>query len=590
MKKVLNIFTMIFFVAGITLLSSCNEEFLKKEPYGVVLGPDLQTRDGVESLLATAYQATKGRSIFGSAMGSDWVWGSGASDDCYKGTEPGDQSYFNDVERWECMPSNPYLRERWRDCYNGVTCANLVLEYLWETQKGSNPIPTERAKEIEGEAKALRAWFHFQANKIFENIPYIKTQQELGDVIPENVPNTSPGWDEIEADLQWAIDNLPAIRPRNEKGRIHKYAAEAIKAQAHLYQNEYDKAKPLLDDILSAGGFMLVDEYGWNYDMTHENNSESIFELQCSTTSTGHTSMMLAGAVKHQKGDASCGGWGFYQPSQSLFEAFQVNDDGLPVLNPALRDSLKTDMGFLSSNEFHPTDHYLDPRVDYTIARRGVDFKGWGIHPGNDWIRLQSNGGPYMTKKFMQAKSEQSMNAYGTGFYNGLNFRLYRLSHIILWRAEVAVEENDLEYARQLVNMIRKRAKSTTPIMGRCLNYKNLLISPVVDWSQPAANYKVEPYPEIPGLYPFDTKENARLAVREEIRLEFATEGHRFFDLRRWGIIKDVLNDYVKRDVKFRTFMQGAVFESDRDDYWPLPQDQLDIQKGVLTQDPAYGK
>ncbi|HCI54842.1 MAG TPA: RagB/SusD family nutrient uptake outer membrane protein [Bacteroidales bacterium] len=591
MKKILSLFTTILFIAGLALIYSCSDEFLTKEPYGTVLGTALETTDGVESLLATAYQATKGRSIFGSSMGADWVYGSIASDDAYKGTEPGDQSACNDVERWTTLPSNPYVREKWRDCYNGVFCANLVLEYLDKVQQSSKPFPEARAKEIKGEALTLRAWFHFQANKVFEKIPYIKTQAELGNVLPENVPNTSPCWDEIEADLQEAINNLPTDRPKGEKGRIHKYAAEAIKAQVHMYQNEFDKAKPLLDDILNSAKFNLVAEYGWNFDMTHENNAESIFELQCSTTSTGHTSMMLAGAVKHQKGTASCGGWGFYQPSQSLFEAFQVDDNGLPILDPNSRDSLATDQNIKSDVEFHPTEHPLDPRVDYTIARRGIDYKGWGIHPGNDWIRLQENGGPFMTKKFMQAKSEQSLNTYGTGFYNGLNFRLYRLSHIILWRAEVAVEDNDLVLARSLVNQIRNRAKTTTPIMGLCTSYKSLLINPVVDWTKPAANYKVEPYPDIPAdAYPFDTKENARKAVREEIRLEFATEGYRFYDLRRWGIIKQTLDDFVARDVKIRIFMQGAVYEPDRDDYWPLPQDQLDIQRGVLTQDPGYGK
>lgn len=589
MKRIINLFLGILFITGLALNYSCSEEFLTKEPYGTAAGSVLVSPTGVEYLLASAYQATKGRSIFGSAMATDWVYGSGASDDCYKGTEPGDQSAFNDVERWEVLPSNPYIRERWRDCYNGVACANLVLEYLALTQKSANPFPEARAKEIEGEAKALRAWFHFQANKIFEKIPYIKTQAELGAVKPEEIPNTSPCWDEIEADLTEAIALLPTTRPKNERGRIHKFAAQAIKAQVHMYQNEYALAKPLLDAIL-AGPFTLVSEYGRNYDMTNENNSESIFELQCSTTSTGHTGMMLAGAIKHQKGTASLGGWGFYQPSQSLFEAFQVNADGLPILNPAARDSLANDIRLTGSATFVPTNKLLDPRVDYTIARRGIDFKGWGIHPGEPWIRFPSNGGPFMTKKFMQAQSEQVLNTFGTGFYNGINFRLYRLSHVILWRAECAVEDNDLNLARTLVNRIRSRAKSTTPIRGLCTSYSNLLTSPTVNWAVPAANYLVEPYPDVPGQYPFDNQANARAAVREEIRLEFATEGHRFFDLRRWGIIKQVLDAYVARDVRVRGFMTGSVYEPARDDFWPIPQDQLDIQKGVLQQDPAYGK
>ena len=109
----------------------------------------------------------------------------------------------------------------------------------------------------------------------------------------------------------------------------------------------------------------------------------------------------------------------------------------------------------------------MDPRVDWTIARRGIDYMGWGINPGNDWIREQFNGGPYMTKKYMHFKSEQVLNNNGSGFYNGKNYRMYRLANIILWRAEIAVEDGDLEMARSLVNMIRIRAKNSTPEIGR---------------------------------------------------------------------------------------------------------------------------
>ena len=175
------------------------------------------------------------------------------------------------------------------------------------------------------EAKFLRAYFHFEANKIFEKIPYIKTQAELGETLPEEVVNEDPGWDDMEADLQFAIDNLPTTKYNGEVGRVTKFTAEALKAQVHMYQNEFASAKPLLDDIMTSGGFSLVPEYTYNYDMTHENNSESIFELQCSTTATSASNAMGSGCNFHQKGAASCGGWGFYQPSQNLFEAFQVD-------------------------------------------------------------------------------------------------------------------------------------------------------------------------------------------------------------------------------------------------------------------------
>ena len=586
MKKRFNLLFTILFIVSMMMTYSCSEDFLTKEPPGVANTAQMNTKDGVEALLISTYQATKGTGRFGGAMGTDWTYASCAADDAYKGTSAGDQSAFNEISRYEALPSNGYFRERWRDCYNGVARANVTLEALWATQKTAVPIPATRATQIEAEAKLLRAWFHFEANKIFENIPYITTQTELGTTLPESVKNTDPGWTGIEADLQFAIDNLPTASFVNEPGRATKYSAEAIKAHVLMSQNKFSSAKILLDDIIISGKFSLVDFY-WNFDMTHENNAESIFELQCASTGTSQQAMQLAGPSMHQAGPASCGGWGFFQPSEDLFEAYQVDANGLPILDLASRTPLANDMGKGSGDEFVPTTALLDPRVDWTIARRGVDFLGWGIHPGNSWIREQNNGGPYMTKKYMHKKEEQSLNANGTGFDNGKNYRMYRYSHILLWRAEVAVEENDFEGARELVNQIRNRAKTSTPVMGLCTSYVNLgTVTPTVDYTKPAANYMVEPYPlDAPA---FASQDEARKAVREEMRLEFATENLRFFDLRRWGIANTVLNTYIANDSKFRNFMKGAVYNPTKNDYWPLPQDQVDLQKGVLTQDASY--
>lgn len=568
------------------MIYSCSEEFLTKQPPAVAGEIVVQSPAGVENLLIGVYERMQGGSMFGGALVSDWTYSGGCSDDAYKGTSSGDQSNFNLLERYEALPSNPYLTDRWNNAYDGVARTNVVLDFLWKVQAGQKPMVDARAKQVEGEAKFMRAWFHFQANKIFEKIPYVKTVKELGSTAPEAVANTDAGWVGIEEDLQFAIDNLPATPIMGQPGRPTKYAAMAYKAQAHMYQKEYAAAKALLDQIIASGKFSLVADYMWNFDMTHENNSESIFEMQCATTANATTSVNGSGCNFHQKGAASVGGWGFYQPSSDLFNAFQVDANGLPVLDHASRVNLPTDMAKASADVFVPTTAALDPRVDYLIARRGVDFLGWGIHPGNDWIREQNNGGPMMTKVFMHRKDEQALNLNGSGFNNGKNYRMMRYASILLWRAECAVEDNDLAMARDLVNQIRNRAKNSPPVLGLCSSTKDLLKNPVVDWTKPAANYKVEPYPD--AGYPFDSKANALKAIQEETRLEFALQNHRFFDLRRWGIIAKTLNDYITHDVTFRIFMQGATFEAGKDEYWPIPQDVIDLQPGIITQDSHY--
>jgi hypothetical protein len=169
---------------------------------------------------------------------------------------------------------------------------------------------------------------------------------------------------------------------------------------------------------------------------------------------------------------------------------------------------------------------------------------------------------------------------------NANNYRYLRLSHIKLWRAEVAASEGDLATALMHVNDIRDRAGNEV-VMGRVLIYE--LPPSVYPWGAdgdidlnlPAANYDVQEYAS------FADAAYAMKAVQWEMRLEFATEGHRFFDLRRWGIITKTLNDFALADLRIRNFMSGATFD-ERDKYQPIPQDQIDLQPDVLVQNPGY--
>lgn len=588
MNKIFNLLLFIAFSVSLFFMNSCSDSFLDKEPPGAAAGSVMQTPEGVEALLIGAYSDLNGaghyRTDFGGAMATDWTYGSGASDDAYKGSSAGDQNDYNSLERYSALPTNLYMEVRWRECYDGVARSNQTLEFLWLTQEGNKPIESNRAKVIEAEAKFLRAWYHFKATRVFWQIPYIKTQSELGDVLPEEIPNDSEGWEQIEEDLQFAIDNLPETSPLGEVGRATKYAAMAVKAHAYLYQNKLSSAKPLLDEIINSGKYSLVDNYYDNYDMTTENNVESIFEIQAATSGSSNTSLKMAGPCMPNSGPAGIG-WGFYQPSRNLFDAFQVTDDGLPILDIEDRTHLAIDMGISSSEEFQPTDHPVDPRLDWTIGRRGIDFLGWGIFAGDSWIRQQDYGGPFMTKKFMHKFENQNLNV-GSGFNNGKNFRVLRYSHVLLWRAEIAVEDNDLSYARELVNMIRERAKGSDVVMGKVSKTVLDNVSDEdVDYDQPAANYLIELYPS--NADAFSSQEKARKAVRLEQRLEFATEGMRYFDLRRWGIDDEVLNAYISNDSNFRDFLIGAKYNPEQS-YWPIPESQLDIQPGVLNQDPGY--
>lgn len=569
----------------VALTISC-EEFMETTPLGVASDQVFNTDKGVNALLTGAYAAIDGAGVstgwFGdyawAASVTNWVWGGVASDDAYKGSDVSDQTPINPIELYETLPSNEYVSSKWIANYDGVSRCNDVLKVLAETEM--DPV---KAANIEGQARFLRAWFHFEVKRVYNNIPYITEAAED----PGQVSNTVDTWPMIEEDLQFAVDNLP--EEQDEVGRANKYAAMAVKARVHLFQQEWGEAKTLLDGIINSERYELVDEFHDNFRTTTNNNAESIFEIQYS--------------VNDGADDSSNGGYGdclnfpqsgdigvccgFYQPTQNLVNAYKVDASGLPLLDTYNETNLKNDMGVLSANEFIPFTDVVDPRLDWTVGRRGIPFLDHGIMRGADWIRDPTNGGPYLYLKNMFYASERGITTTTSGWATGVNannYRAYRYSHVLLWRAEVAVEENDLATALDLVNQIRNRAKNSSPVMGLCTTYELPQgVEPVVDYDQPAANYMVEPYPSFPD------QAYARQAVRHEMRLEFAMEGHRFFDLVRWGIADQVLNDYIDKDAEFRSFLQGKSFTAGKDEYWPIPITQIDITGGdILQQNPGY--
>lgn len=571
--------------AAFVLFSGCSEEFLNEEPIGSVNEVVLQSEDGVNALLIAAYSLLDGYSQgdpydgqFGAASGTNWIWGDVPSDDMYRGDQTGGWQAVNDIERYEVQPTNEWLDRAWTRYFDAVSRSNDVLKVL-RAAVDKNAIDADVARQLEAEARWLRAWYHFQLRIKFEKIPYITE-----DVDPVTVSNEREIWDDIEADIQWGIDNNMEENPI-DKGRASRWAAKAFKARVHLFQQEYDQAKPYLDDILNNGPFELMDHFYDNHNEEFQNNKESILDIQYSVNDGAgvHNSGLDHQTLFARKIGFCCD---YSAPSFDLFNAFKVDDNGLPLLDSFQDELLTEDHNVQFDAEFTPTDHLLDPRVDWTIGRRGVPFLDWGPFTGSDWMLDQQGMGPFLNKKIhffkRNAGTIKTSDWWWAGGLNGDNFNIFRLGHIILWRAEVAVEENDLETARQLVNRLRERAADDL-VMGKISN-TNFAAGYALDMdeSQPAANYKL-------GLYEsFPDQDYARKAVRHETRLEFALEGMRFFDLVRWGIDGETLQQYLAAEAGLRPWMNGAQYNAGRDDHWPVPQTQLDLQPGVLTQDPAY--
>jgi hypothetical protein len=572
-------------LAGLLAITfSCSDSFLETTPIGVASDVSFSNEKGIDGLLTGAYayiDGTNGWAHYWQGAVSNWVWGSVASDDAYKGLN-GWSAQIDEVEQYSVIVDNSWVASKWIANYDGVSRSNDVLKVLATTED----IDEKIAIQFEAEAKFLRAWFHFELKRVFNNIPFITEDPEVD---PATVKNTIDAWPMIEADLEFAANNLP--KTQSQVGRPTKYAAEAVLARVHLFQSDWSAAATLLDDIILNGGYDLMESYHDNYNIPNNNNKESIFEIQyvVNDGASGSANGGLGDNLSYPHGSDIGTCCGVHYGSQDLVNAFKVDDNGLPLFDTFNDSNFKNDYGIVSSDFFaQDTTTLIDPRLDWTVGRRGVPYLDWDINRGTDWLRDPIPAGPYLAKKGMFYQSERGTLSTTTGWSTGVNannYRAYRYAHVLLWRAECAVELNDLETARTYVNMIRARAMNEV-VMGRCRTFEQPTTAygySVVDYDLPAANYLVEEYPSFPS------QEYARNAVHWELRLEFGMEGHRFFDLIRWGEAEQVLNEYIANDKEFRTYYTNAVFNSGKDEYQPIPLNQIDLQgSDILQQNPGY--
>jgi starch-binding outer membrane protein, SusD/RagB family len=589
MKK---IFFAILIILAISY--SCSKSFLDTKPTGSASFNTLANETGVNAALIGAYHGLLGSGMnissndFTSwpwaASPSNWVWGSVASDDATKGSDISDQNTIVPIENYTVDASNGYVSDKWNANYDGISRCNDVLKLI-DAAKDLTP---EKAALLKGQVLFLRAWFHFELKRVFNKIPFITEKDDAA-----KVKNDADVWPKIEEDLKFAVANLPETQA--EVGRATKYAAKAVLARVYLFEKKYAEAKVQLDDIINSGKYTLMPNFDDNYKISTRNNKESVFEIQyvvndgAPSSANGSWGDALNFPIDIDGTGTCCG---FHQPTQNLVNAFQVDANGLPLFDTFNNANFKNDMGLASIDNFVPdVTTPVDPRLDWTVGRRGVPYLDYGIMRGKDWIRDQNNAGPYLNKKNMFMKSEKGTGSTTTGWATGVNannYRAYRYAHILLWKAECEIQIGSLETARGLINQVRERASHPAHfVKGRCTTYSLPTgVSPVIDNSLNAANYQI-------GLYPSTgwTKEYALRAVQWELRLEFAMEGQRFFDLVRWGIVKPVIDAYMAKDVLFRGLLGGvkpAVFTSGKNEYWPIPQSQMELEKGILTQNPGW--
>ncbi|MGC4037056.1 MAG: RagB/SusD family nutrient uptake outer membrane protein [Chitinophagaceae bacterium] len=593
----------LLFISCLLLLltTACKKSFLEVEAPNVVTVDALANKTGVQQLLVGTYHDVTGLTIHSgwwSTSGTNWVYGDITSGDAYRGGgNDGNDGVV--IEHFQTVPSTGYLADKWRSDYDGVSRANSVI--LAAT---AAPDMTDDEKTVAiAEARFLRGHFHFDAKKIWNNVPFIDET-----VTDFKVANTEDIWPKIEADFQFAYDHLPATR--DLKGQANKWAAACYLAKCYLFEKKFTEAKTLLNAIIPAsyggGGngvnaqgqpYALMENFDDNFNGATENNQEQVFQIQFSVNdgSNGGNENIGESANTPAFYPLSSFYTTWKQPTFNLVNAFKTDENGLPMLDTFNVTNMSNDQDIAFDDYTYSTyQGTVDPRLDWTVGRRGVPYLDWASpsyygdnwtgyssYPSSDpnlgWINDRTFGGPYSPVKNNYRASQVGLYSdnYAQGYLLGsaVNYSIIRFADVLLWAAECEVEVGSLDRARELVNYIRARAMNGRQVEVAYDYIGNYL---------PSANYYV-------GLYNDGwDKETATKAVRFERRLELALEGHRFFDLVRWGIAGDYVNNYLTTEAtRLPNNLTGVNFSVGKNEYFPIPQQEIDLNPN-LKQNPGY--
>lgn len=572
------------------MVSSCKKSFLVVPAQGgqVTLN-EFYDSSGVQQLLVAAYHDLTGidvKSTWWGTSGTNWVYGDITSGDAYVGGSgvsglPHQVPDALNIENFEALSTTGFLDDKWTADYDGVARANAVI---LASQKATDMSAAAKNEKV-AEARFLRGHFHFDLKNMWNNVPYVDETV----VNFNHLTNTADIWPNIEADFRYAYDNMNEVQPL--AGQANKWAAACYLVKCFVFEQKWSQALALVDTIIQSGVNAQGVKYGLmpcfhdNFDVGTENNQESVLQINFSVDPTslpnnanlGETGVSPVGTAA----DVTYGYW--KQPSFSLVNSFKTDVNGLPMLDDQGNDTsnvtnMTNDDGIASASPFVPYQGSVDPRLDWSVGRRGVPYLDWGVDPGADWIASQAFGGPYLNIKNMFKQSEQGAGFGGiiSAYYyvgnSAVNYNIIRYADVLLWAAEAEVMAGSVDQARTYVNMIRQRAMSGCTV--------------AIDNSsgQPSANYLV-------GLYnaPWSSQAYAMAAIRFERRLEFAEEGHRFFDLVRWGIADTYLNAFlqVERTRGVGSVLSTAAFTKGKNEYFPIPQQEI-ILNPSLTQNPNY--
>ncbi len=553
------------------LCVSCSDFLDEHTPQGVLSDEQVKTSENAEAMAISAYAIFTSSEDINSSY-SMWNFDV-RSDDAYKGgsgTSDGDVFHQLEVQQG-VLTTNWNINDMWVRLYNSISRVNTAIALLNTSDYG---MKQQRLAEM----KFLRAYAHFLLKRLYKNIPFVVNESLTYDDY-NNLSNRTytndQGWQLIIDDLMEAYNTLPETQA--EKGRPTKAAAAAFLAKVYLYKAYHqDDAnsnkvtsieKTDLDKVIEFTAPNLYANYGLEDDLhnnfrpeeQYENGKESLWAIQYSRNdgSTYGNLNWSYGLIPPNIPGATDGGCDFYKPSQNLVNAYRTGADGLPLLDN------------FNQKDYDKANDNADPRLFLTVGIPGLPYmfnKNYMMEESSIWSRSNGLYGYYVSLK--QNVDPALIGQYlikGSYWASSMNRIVFRFADVLLMRAEAYAQLGQADEAVKLVNQVRTRAAQSTQMIG---NYPSLYGVKFY-----VTNYK--------GSY---SKEQAIKIVKMERRLELGMECERFFDLVRWGDAAAVLNKYYAEEVPHCAIYSQAHFTADKDEYLPIPFEQISASNGHYTQ------
>ena len=393
---------------------ACTDDFVDVDSFNEDSESFFNSEEDYQSALIAAYDMLQSTYL-------NVMLGEIASDNTLAGGESAtDVPGIQEVDDMVHTPVNSQLRDIWNWMFAGVNRANYILEFKDKTDFANK-------NTVIAEATFLRAYYYFELVKWFGDVPLAVDQRLLfGDQnIVERTPATAV-YAQIEQDLIFAATNLP--QTQSETGRATKGAAQALLGKVYLFQDKFQEAASILEDVIDTGTYDLLADYTTMFENDNENHIESVFEVQytdvegagfgCLQCSEGNVAVGFNG-IRNYSGPMFESGFSFNVPTQEVFDAFEPGD----------------------------------VRRDVAI----LDIEAWAnANPGVSYAEGYEHTG-YYNRKYISRQGD--LNTGDANLTNPNNYRAIRFADVLLMAAEALNRGSvDDTKAQTYLNRVRTRA------------------------------------------------------------------------------------------------------------------------------------